>query len=284
MSDVCPGCGTDWLLDGEAVYGCDVFVDEAGGEQWLSWQACCPETFERVAVEGFAAVYDVELEQVVSWIAPGLEVLEVLGDGDGAVVARLRIVDPAEDAGDDGAGHRRARSPAGWREAVFEDIERHHSHHGAPHGHKFSIAVYNGLTRVGVAVVSRPVSQRLQRAQPDALEVTRVCVWGHRELRRNAASKLYATAARRARALGYEKLITYTLVSESGHSLRASGWVPVARSKGGSWDRPGRRRQDRAPTVPKVRWEKGLTRRARRGIVPMPEQLELELGWARDVA
>lgn len=37
-------------------------------------------------------------------------------------------------------------------------------------------------------------------------------------------------------------------------SLVSASWVPVARTKGSTWDRPGRPRHDRHPTVDKVRW------------------------------
>ena len=36
--------------------------------------------------------------------------------------------------------------------------------------------------------------------------------------------RLYAASARAAQAMGYRKIITYTLHSESGSSLRAAGW------------------------------------------------------------
>jgi hypothetical protein len=36
---------------------------------------------------------------------------------------------------------------------------------------------------------------------------------------------LYSACARAAKALGYGRIITYILESESGTSLRASGWV-----------------------------------------------------------
>lgn len=56
-----------------------------------------------------------------------------------------------------------------------------------------------------------------------------------------------------------------------GTSLRASGFVPVARSKGGSWSREGRERTDQAPTGRKVRWERGLSKRARREVARRAE-------------
>ena len=50
------------------------------------------------------------------------------------------------------------------------------------------------------------------------------------------------------------ELLTYTLPSEGGASLRAAGWRVVGRSRGGSWSRPGRPRRDKAPVGPKLVW------------------------------
>ena len=45
--------------------------------------------------------------------------------------------------------------------------------------------------------------------------------------------------------MGYEKIITYTLASENGASLRASGWMAVDGLRGGgNWNVPGRPRTD----------------------------------------
>lgn len=83
------------------------------------------------------------------------------------------------------------------------------------------------------------------------LEVTRCCTDGTR----NACSFLYAAAWRATRALGYRRLITYTLRDESGVSLTASGWRIVGATKGGKWDCQARPRADRHPTGQKVLWE-----------------------------
>jgi hypothetical protein len=55
--------------------------------------------------------------------------------------------------------------------------------------------------------------------------------------------------------MGYRRLITYTLVSEPGTSLRAAGWRIVGTVSGRSWDTPSRPRVDRYPTQDKLRWE-----------------------------
>lgn len=48
------------------------------------------------------------------------------------------------------------------------------------------------------------------------------------------------------------------LASESGASLRASGYTKDLTSKGGSWRR-GRQREDNHPTEPKTRWSRQLS-------------------------
>jgi hypothetical protein len=82
-------------------------------------------------------------------------------------------------------------------------------------------------------------------------EVTRCCTDGTR----NACSMLYRAAWRAARAMGYRKLITYTLAEEGGASLRASGWRIVGEVTGRSWSCPSRPRVDKHPTQGKLRWE-----------------------------
>jgi len=59
----------------------------------------------------------------------------------------------------------------------------------------------------------------------------------------------------KAYALGYLRVVTYTLPSEGGASLRGAGWREVASTDGGSWDTPSRPRMDKHPTAPKLRWE-----------------------------
>jgi len=55
--------------------------------------------------------------------------------------------------------------------------------------------------------------------------------------------------------MGFRRVVTYTLESEPGTSLRATGWVPAKLTKGGSWNTPSRPREDNAPTCRKIRWD-----------------------------
>jgi hypothetical protein len=119
--------------------------------------------------------------------------------------------------------------PVSFRQAQAF-IGQHHRHHKPPRGHKFSLGVAQGDQLVGVATIGRPIA----RAYDDGLtlEVNRTCTDGTR----NANSMLYGAAWRAAKALGYQRLITYTEAGESGASLRAAGYCVVAeRATRGSW-------------------------------------------------
>jgi len=141
-----------------------------------------------------------------------------------------------------------ALQPIKWPEAC-EFIRRHHRHHLPAQGWKFGVAVNDGTGVVGVVTVGRPVARHLDDGT--TLEVTRCCTDGTK----HAASMLYSAAWRACKALGYRRLITYTLVDEPGTSLRAAGWKMLYETKGGSWDTPSRPRVDKAPTQQKRLWE-----------------------------
>lgn len=143
--------------------------------------------------------------------------------------------------------------PVTFRQAC-EFIAKHHRHHRPPQGHKFSIGLEVDGELVGVACVGRPVARRLDNGR--IAEVTRLCTTGVK----NGCSMLYAACANAAKAMGYEKIVTYILQSESGHSLKASGWVFETDSPGGSWSVESRPREDKHPTEPKTRWAKVLAR------------------------
>lgn len=130
-------------------------------------------------------------------------------------------------------------------------VADHDRHHCPTRGHKFAIGVADdhGALR-GVAIAGRPVARLLDDGLH--LEILRVATDGTP----NACSLLYGAVARAGAAVGYRRsdIVTYTLATEAGISLRAAGWVPVARTSGQTWDRPGRSRTDRQPTVDKIRW------------------------------
>ena len=130
-----------------------------------------------------------------------------------------------------------------------EFVRQHHRHHSPVPGAKFCVAVANEDRIVGVAIVGRPVARRLDDGW--TLEVNRTCTDGTK----NANSMLYGACRRACFSLGYRKLITYTLPSESGVSLTAAGWKLIGEAGGGSWSRKDRQRVDTHPLQVKLKWE-----------------------------
>lgn len=130
-------------------------------------------------------------------------------------------------------------------------VAEHHRHHPRFTGARFAIGVAVDGEIVGVAVVGNPVAREFNDGF--TAEVTRLCTDGSR----NACSKLYAASWRAWRAMGGRKLVTYTLPSEGGASLRAAGWRIVGEVDGREWDTPSRPRVEAAgvQTLDKIRWE-----------------------------
>ena len=114
-------------------------------------------------------------------------------------------------------------------------VNAHHRHHKATAGHKFSIGCAKDGELVGVAIVG-------------------LCTTGEK----NACSILYAASARAAKAMGYRKIITYTLDSESGSSLRAAGWNCAGLAGGKCWTGSRKPASALYPAQMKLRYEKLL--------------------------
>lgn len=131
-------------------------------------------------------------------------------------------------------------------------VSTHHRHHRRVTGHRFSLAATKMGDIVGVCIVGRPVARNTDLRS--VVEVTRLCTDGTP----NACSMLYGAAARAAKALGYGRIQTFILESESGITLKATGWVMGHTTTGGSWSRAARGREDDQPTCPKVLWYKDL--------------------------
>lgn len=126
----------------------------------------------------------------------------------------------------------------------------HHRHSDPTRGHKFSIGCRADGHLVGVAICGRPVARPLDDGF--TLEILRVCTDGTR----NACTMLYGACRRAGRAMGYQLIITYTLATEPGSSLRAAGARAVARVRPKAWDCPSRPRESRAVEAEeKIRWE-----------------------------
>ena len=100
-------------------------------------------------------------------------------------------------------------------------VQQYHRHHKPTRGHKFSIGVSEDGALVG------------------------------------ACSILYAAAYRAARAMGYNKVITYILDTENGSSLKAAGYTCEGRAGGLEWNGAKAPKQaDQYPRQMKTRWVK----------------------------
>lgn len=131
-------------------------------------------------------------------------------------------------------------------------VAAHHRHHKPVAGHKFSIGCEAEGRLAGVVIAGRPVSCHLDDGH--TLEVTRLCTTGEQ----NACSMLYSAAARAAKAMGYRKIITYTLDTEDGASIRAAGWTCAGPAGGIRWTGQRRPAADLCPPQKKLRYEKLL--------------------------
>lgn len=102
-------------------------------------------------------------------------------------------------------------------------VGEHHRHNKPPRGHVFSLGAIQGGALVGVVTVGRPVA----RALDDGItaEVLRLCTGP--DAPRNVCSFLYGRAWRVWQGMGGKRMVTYTLQSETGTSLKASGWKIV---------------------------------------------------------
>jgi hypothetical protein len=103
-------------------------------------------------------------------------------------------------------------------------IEERHRHHKHVQGGLFAVAAGLDERVVGVAIVGRPVARHSDDGW--TAEVTRLCTDGTP----NACSILYAAAWRAARALGYRRIVTFTLPEEGGGRL-------CGRRGGDAWGR-----------------------------------------------
>lgn len=145
--------------------------------------------------------------------------------------------------------------PITFKEAC-DFILQFHRHHLPPQGWKFGIGVNDGDHVVGVVTVGRPVARNLDDGW--TAEITRCCTDGTPHV----SSMLYAAAWRAARAMGYKRMITYTLAEEAGTSVIAAGWKTVYQTEPGSWDRKSRPRVDKHPIGQKTLWEMKVSERS----------------------
>ena len=130
-------------------------------------------------------------------------------------------------------------------------VKDYHRHNPNVVGCKFAIGCQGDDGIVGVAICGRPVSRHLDDGK--TLEINRVCTDGTR----NACSMLYGACCRIAREMVYQKIITYTLQSEDGTSVKASNFTCDGEAGGTHWT-GARNRGQNIPYEMKVRWHRDL--------------------------
>jgi len=98
-------------------------------------------------------------------------------------------------------------------------VHRHHQAYPFPGMFAIAAVTESGEIR-GAAIVALPnAANRLTDGFRSA-EVVRVATDGTP----NACSVLYSASARACRALGFSRIITYVLDTETGASIKAAGW------------------------------------------------------------
>lgn len=138
-------------------------------------------------------------------------------------------------------------------------IREHHRHaKSRPASWRFGVGVRLGDDLVGVGVAGNP-PRMLDDGQ--TISIVRVCTDGTP----NACSMIYGSLCRAARALGFRYAVTYTLESEEGASLRASGFHIDGAVRAREWHGGRARYQGNLlgeatrPVEAKVRWKRAIS-------------------------
>jgi len=133
-----------------------------------------------------------------------------------------------------------------------EIVSEYHRHNRPPVSGLFALAAESDGKTIGVAIVGRPIARGLQDGF--TAEVTRTCTLP--DAPKGTVSFLYSASRRAAHALGYRKVITYTLQSESGAALRGAGWqLELELKPRPGWDTPSRHRETgTVDNIGKRRW------------------------------
>lgn len=133
-----------------------------------------------------------------------------------------------------------------------EYVKKYHRHNIPPVGGKFAVSCYEDGRLCGVAICGRPTARHLDNGE--TLEIYRNCTDGTQ----NACSKLYGACLRIAKGMGYKKVITFTLESENGASLKASNFTHAGQAGGIAWTGSRKRNYYVSPEEMKNRWEHAI--------------------------
>jgi hypothetical protein len=151
--------------------------------------------------------------------------------------------------------------PITLREANdFVEQFHRHSKRTQRDGGRFAIGATDGSGLLGVAIVGRPISKSLQDGF--TAEVTRLCVADNAP--KGTCSFLYGRSWRIWQQMGGRRIVTYTLTTESGASLRGAGWKVVGEvlphDRWGARSKTDGIRRDWQPVYgqQKFRWESAI--------------------------
>lgn len=146
---------------------------------------------------------------------------------------------------------------------AYPYVTEWHRHLSRPQGALFAVAAERAGEICGVAVVGRPNARNAQTGW--RVEIIRVATNGAY----NACSILYGACSRAAQALGYCEIVTKTLETEPGASLRAANFTEDGMTEGGEWSRPSRARKPAEEPGRKRRWFRRLCNGCERCAVPV---------------
>ena len=134
-------------------------------------------------------------------------------------------------------------------------VDQHHRHNNPVKiGYRFALGAVYDDDLVGVAMVGRPVARMLDDGF--TAEVLRVCVLDAAP--KNTCSFLYGRCWRVWQQMGGKRMVTYTLQSESGSSLRGAGWKIMGEvsTRSNPWGSSSRKREHQSIYEQlKFRWE-----------------------------
>ena len=135
-----------------------------------------------------------------------------------------------------------------------EFVTKYHRHNKKCQGHKFSLGAIFKNKLVGVVIVGRPVSRKLDNKL--TLEINRNCVLDNAP--KGTCSFLYSKAIKVWQTMGGKKIITYTLNYESGSSLKAVNFkkekIVQIFEKNTGWTTRANRVWQEVQKTPRIRW------------------------------
>ena len=139
-----------------------------------------------------------------------------------------------------------------------EFVTKHHRHNKKCAGHKWSVGAIYKNKLVGVIIVGKPIARKLDNRF--TLEINRNCVLD--DAPKGTCSFLYAKAIKIWQSMGGKKIITYTLTTESGSSLKAVNFNNETKvqtlKKNTGWTTRANRVWQEVQAIPRIRWVKEL--------------------------